>query len=119
MRNTSAILQIAAIWLVANVGNSIYFAHGVTPSPRFLLLYWLGTAWGFAAWISADRARLHLVSAIDFGWFAFAFWPVVVPYHLIQSRGLGRGVLAVLGFVALFACCYAIGLIAFAVASRW
>jgi hypothetical protein len=115
MTNTGATLQLAAVWLSANVGNAIYSARGTSPSSRFLLLYWLGTAWGFAAWVLADRARLRLPTVIDHGWFVFAFWPIALPVHLFQTRGVPKGLLAALGFLGLFVGCYAVGLLVFTV----
>jgi hypothetical protein len=49
----------------------------------------------------ADLRRLRLPISIDYGWFVFFAWPVLLPWHLVQTRGRG-GCLALIGFVGLY-----------------
>ena len=46
----------------------------------------------------------------DMGLFLYVAWPLVLPYYLIKSRG-AKGLLVILGFVAVYIGATFVGLI--------
>lgn len=103
---------LGAILLIANVGNCLYAAFGLTPSPAFLLLYYLGIFWAIAAWTIADARRLSVSLPFDMGWFLLLAWPVALPYHAFKTRG-ARGLVTLAGFLAMFVATYVLGVLVF------
>jgi hypothetical protein len=103
---------MGAFFLLANLGNAFYSLGRRPPSGGFLLLYYLGFGFAVAYWIHADNQRLGRGDLLDQGWFIFAAWPVLFPYHLFKTRGY-RGAITLLGLIALFAATYAASLLVF------
>jgi len=106
---------IGSFFLLGNVGSAVYALNGTGVSPIFLTLYYVGVAWAFAAWIIADRRRLGMPISVDYGWYFFQLWMLVLPYHVVRTRGW-RGCGLVVGFVALFVVTYVIAVIVWSVA---
>jgi hypothetical protein len=111
--NPAATIIVALLFLVANVGNAVYFAFGLAPSLGFLLLYYVGFAWAMSNWVLADSRRTGVPSAIDQGCVTFAAWPIVVPYHLIRTRGWKSSLVILGGFAGLFLLTYLLSLIVY------
>jgi hypothetical protein len=101
---------LAVIFMIGNVGWAIAAAFAAPLRPAFLLLYWIGIQWALAWWVLVDCRRRGLATSIDHGWFVFFAWPIVLPYHLLQTRGR-RGCLVMAGLLGLFAasCVAALG----------
>jgi hypothetical protein len=59
----------------------------ITMAPPLFLVYW----------VVVDARRLHRVPCHDFGFLVGVFYVVAVPWYLIWSRGLLRGLL-LMGF---------------------
>ena len=110
--NRGATLGLAVFFLIANLANALYAAHGLPPSGAFLLFWYLGSALVVTYWILADSRRLGLPGSVDQGWFVLAVWPVSLVYHLFKTRRW-RGAITLAGLVGLFALTYGISLLAF------
>jgi hypothetical protein len=93
--------------LVGNIASVLYALRRVEPSPLFILFWYLAAAWLFAYWMRADRLQL---GTVDSGMFALALWPIVVPRHLIRTRGWKGGLIVIGLLVLLFLATYAISL---------
>lgn len=48
-------------------------------------------------WLERDTRQTRLMRVWDRGWF-FCAWPVVVPYYLVKSPGLRKGLLLMLAW---------------------
>jgi hypothetical protein len=110
--NRRATLAFGAFFLMVNLANAMYALNRVQPSGSFLLIYYLGGALVVAYWIIVDSRRLGLGGSVDQGWFAFAVWPLALPYHLFRTRG-PKGAVTLLGLVGLFALTYGLSLAVF------
>lgn len=94
-------VALTSVFVIGNVGEAIATAYSLPLRPAFLVLYFFGVPWALAWWIAADCRQRRLGTSIDHGWFVFLAWPVVVPYHLIKTRG-ARGCLVMAGMLSLF-----------------
>jgi hypothetical protein len=82
MKLSPPLLGLAVV-LVLYVAGSV----SVEPSPLFWALGTFGMNWAIAWWILNDRRAHGLPTYIDLGWFAFSVWPIVLPHHLLRTRG--------------------------------
>ncbi len=110
--NPQQTAMLAGIFLLADIANSIYAAFRLRPSGAFLVLYYVGVAWAFAAWVAARRSKDVRQCWVGFRLDRFVGWPVVVPYHVLRTRGI-RGFVTLAGFIGLFVATYLLALIVF------
>jgi hypothetical protein len=66
-----------------------------------------------ALWTSNDAKSKDLYIPYEYSYFAFIFWPFVLPYHLIKTRGT-EGFLMFLGVLVLYFLPFISGLITWA-----
>lgn len=66
-----------------------------------------------AMWAKSDATARRSTQAFDFAFYVFVIWPVVLPYYLAKTRGI-EGVFSFIGFVAVYAAPFFLGLAAFA-----
>ena len=105
---------LATLFLIGNVGCAIALAFHVPVSPGFFFLYFIGVNAALGWWVVDDCRRRAMPTSIDHGWFAFFAWPVVLPYHLVATRGL-RGCLVLVAMAGLFVAAYLIAAIVYLV----
>jgi len=114
--NSAASVLLAVFLVVAHAGMGFYSARGRTPAPLYSLLYYLTLAGLVTYWVHCDRLRRHETSAIDEGFFFFATWPLALPWYLVASRGLGRGLAAIGLFLLAFIVAYGVSVVVFLIA---
>lgn len=52
-------------------------------------LLWAGIfALAIALWTSNDAKRRSLYKPYEYSYLVFLFWPFVLPYHLVRTRGV-------------------------------
>ena len=73
---------------------------GGTVSGRTGILWVIVFALLVALWTKNDKDKDHEQKPYEYSFFVFLFWPIVLPYHLIRSRGM-EGLLMFLGFLAM------------------
>ncbi len=67
----------------------------------------LYTTWFFvfsvaiAYWANADAINKNELWGLDWPFYAFMFWPIVIPYYLCKTRGID-GLIQFLGFVTIY-----------------
>jgi hypothetical protein len=115
--NPAATGLLGVFFLIANLGNALYAAHGLQPSGGFVLLFYVGFGFAAALWMHADSRRLAIREDIDQGWFVYLAWPVLLPYHLFKTRGK-RGAVTLLGLVGLYVATYLASLLVFLLARQ-
>lgn len=77
------------------------------------------TIWAFAfailvaIWALKEPKQSEFEAPFEFGAFLYFFWPVVLPYYLMKTRGT-EGLVLFFGFVAIYAAPFTSGLIAYA-----
>lgn len=75
-------------------------AHGGAISDGTGILWILIFAVLVALWAKNDAAARNEQKPFEYSYFVFLLWPVVLPYHLVKSRGI-EGLLLFLGFLAI------------------
>lgn len=91
------LVMLIVLFVIGNAGTALAAAAGHPLRPAFLLLYYGGVAWALAWGVMADCRERGIPTSVDHGWFVFYAWPLVVPYHLLKTRGWrGCGVIALL-----------------------
>lgn len=99
--NARATLMLIAFLVVSGLTQGVYAASGVVASPIAGWLSVLGWTYVIWNWIHADCKRLGINEPLDLGFFVIVGWPVVYLYHLIKTRGWGRGLLMVAAMIGL------------------
>lgn len=110
--NPGATALLGAFFLLVNVGAALYAATGLQPSGGFAFLTYGAFGFAVAWWTHADSRRLGVREVVDQGWFVYAAWPIVLPYHLFKTRG-ARGGLTLLGLIGLYAVTYAVSILVY------
>jgi CDP-diglyceride synthetase len=64
-----------------------------------------------ALWASSDAKSRDLYKPYEYSYFIFLFWPVVLPYHLVKTRGT-EGLVMFLGILGLYFLPFLCGLVA-------
>jgi len=109
---SSPITALISVFVLGNTGTAVCSALRQSVPQGFLLLYYVGVAWAFSWWVLSDCRERGIQTSIDHGWFVFYAWPVVVPYHVLRTRGI-RGFGFLLALLAAFLAAYGIALVAF------
>lgn len=86
---------------VGQAAAGFYWAGDAGPSPAFSLLYALGFLWGVGWWLRRDSRRRGVQWVLDMGMFLNIAWPLIMPYHLLKTRG-AKGLLLILAFAAVY-----------------
>jgi hypothetical protein len=101
---------VIALFFIGNTGSAICAAYAAPAPAGFVVLYWVGIAWGFSWWVLSDCRARRMPTSIDHGWFVFYAWPIAVPYHVLKTRGIrGCGTLLALAGAFLAAYVFALG----------
>jgi hypothetical protein len=66
-----------------------------------------------AIWARADALARRTGQPFDFGFYVMFLWPVVLPYHMVRTRGI-KGFIGFLGLGALYLAPFLLGFVAFA-----
>ena len=115
--NPAASVLLAVFLFTAHAGIGLYSARHLTPSPSFSLLYYLALAGLITYWVHCDRLRRHEASPVDQGFVVYATWPLALPWYLVSTRGLRRGLAAIVLFLLAFTSAHGISLLVFFIAS--
>lgn len=108
LTSPTALLYIFLV--LSQIATGMYLASGLEPSAAFTLISVFGFLWIIGWWLHRDSKRTGVPIAFDMGLFLYVAWPFVLPYYLIKSRGV-KGLLVILGFVAVYVGATFIGMI--------
>lgn len=78
--------------VVYHVGIIMYFVLGAEPLPTFEFLYMFGFIWGVIWFLRAEAERSAAAHAYCSGVTIGMAWFLLLPYHLLKSRG-ARGLI--------------------------
>ena len=84
---TMLVLLVAMI-IIYHVGILIYFVLDAEPLPAFEFLYTFGFICGIVWFLKAEADRSAAARAYCPGITIGMAWMVLLPYHLLKSRGL-------------------------------
>lgn len=82
-------------------------------SDRTTVLWALAFAFLVAVWATKDPKQVDFQPPFDFGFIMYMFWPLMLPYYLVKTRGL-EGLVLFMGFVAIYLIPFFSGLVAYA-----
>lgn len=79
----------------------MYAGLGIEHLPIYEVLGWVASYWIVSWWLTKDSKRTGTTWPLDLGYFLFAGWFLILPYHLFRTRGVKAlvGICAYLGFV--------------------
>jgi hypothetical protein len=100
---------VVGFFVLGNVGVAVCAAYSAAAPAGFLVLYWVGVAWGFSWWVVSDCRARGLPASIDDGSFVFWAWPVSVPYYVLKTRGF-RGCGTLIALIATYLVTYLLSL---------
>ena len=107
-RLASPTALVYVLTIIAQLASGIYLAGDVDPPPAFALLYELSFLWVMGWWLLKDRKVRGVKWVLDMGLFLYIAWPIVMPYHLIKTRGW-RGLLAIIVFAVVYLGAFMVG----------
>ncbi|MCU1264207.1 MAG: hypothetical protein JWM21_525 [Acidobacteria bacterium] len=87
--------------IVAETTRGVYITSGIDPPPAFILINALCFLWLMGWWLRRDKGKRSLSCTFDIGMFLYVAWPIIMPYHLLKSRGT-KGLLIILGFIGAY-----------------
>lgn len=87
--------------VITQLAQGAYFGAQLEFPEAGTLLFGIGILWAVGWWLLSDSRRRGGLSVYDPGFFLYLAWPVVMPYYLIKTRG-AKGLLIVLGFIAVY-----------------
>ena len=88
-----SVLYSAAAGYAALTGNTLSYRTALLWAVIFAVL--------IALWAKNDARLRSEQKPFEYSYFVFLFWPVVLPYHLIKSRGL-EGLVLFLGICLMY-----------------
>jgi hypothetical protein len=84
---------VLVIYIVLLQGiEVIYTINGITQPAAFEFLQPYGSIGLICWWLQRDSSRTGVNWPLDLGMFLYAAWFLILPYHIIRTRGV-RGVL--------------------------
>ena len=86
---------------VYHVGLGIMNARGLEASPGFEYLYKASFLCGVVWWLQAETQSSEVMRIYCPGVLIGSAWPIVIPYHLVKTRG-ARGLLPLVALIATF-----------------
>ncbi len=102
MKKTSLIIIALLIMSICNSYLQIVLTFSekeveLNSDILWVFMFGLLVAW----WCQIDARLHHANKGFDFGFIVYIFWPVMVPYYVLSTRGI-EGILVVFGFIALY-----------------
>jgi hypothetical protein len=87
---------LVVLTFVYHTGQAIYILLRVDPSPTFEFLHLVALSCGVVWWLRAEAKSSGVKALYCEGLLVTAGWLIIIPYHLLKTRG-------VKGLVPLFA----------------
>jgi len=100
-RKSSLIILVLLIVLtfVYHTGQTLYVLLRVEPLPTFEFLHIAALACGVVWWLRADVKSSGVKELYCDGLLVTAGWVIILPYHLLKTRGL-KGFIPLLALLA-------------------
>jgi hypothetical protein len=109
-----AITTVALVLYIAFVQiiEVAYAASEVAPPAAFDLLNPISFLGLLCWWLQKDSVRTGVSWPLDLGMFLYVGWILVLPYHLVKTRGV-RGLVGICIFVGVIAAIWVLAILAF------
>jgi hypothetical protein len=96
---TAPVLCLIGVFAVSVLCNSAYAGFEVEQGLVHYFAATFGTFFALGYWYFDDCRKYKISVPIDEGWFLFFAWFLLLPFHLVRTRGF-RGFLVIGGFIA-------------------
>ena len=86
--------SLSRVYITAAVCTSFagaYAAMGIGPPPLVFLFAYYASPVSVVLWLQRDARVLRVPTVHDWGMLAFITWPIMIPWYVIKTRGLGAG----------------------------
>jgi hypothetical protein len=100
-RIVSPTTLLYAFVVTSQIGYGIYLVTEGEPPPAFSLGTGLGFLWIVGWWLHRDSRLRNIPWIYDMGMFLYLLWPLIMPYHLIKTRG-SQALFPILGFAVAY-----------------
>lgn len=94
----SLLLLLSILVFVYHFGIGLYYVLGLEPSASLEFLYTGAFLCGVVWWLQADTQKSSLKRVYCPGLMVGYGWIVIIPYHLLKTRGL-KGLIPLLGLI--------------------
>ena len=102
---------------VYHFGLGIYSVSGLEPSPTFEFLETAAFVCGVVWWLRAEAQTSTVKRFYCLGLLVGVGWIIIVPYHLIKTRGV-RGLIPLLALIASFVAAYLLAAVVYMIRSN-
>ena len=93
------LVLLIALTFVYHTGQGIYQLLQVDAAPSFEFLYRIALTCGVVWWLRADAKSSGVKALYCDGLLVTAGWVIILPYHLLKTRGL-KGFIPLLALLA-------------------
>lgn len=109
------LVLLGILVFIYHIGLGFYHASGLDPSPTFEFLYTAAFLCGVVWWLKAETG-VSAVSMYCPGVLVALGWLVVIPYHLVKTRGM-RGLIPFFALIGIMVVSQIIGVVIYAIFS--
>jgi hypothetical protein len=92
------LLLLSLLVFIYHFSLGIYYVFSLEPSPTLEFLYTGAFLCGVVWWLQADTQRSSLKHVYCLGLIVGYGWIVIIPYHLLKTRGL-KGLIPLLALI--------------------
>lgn len=98
--------RLRRVYITSAISCGVFGLYGLahlSPAPVVQLSCSLATVIVVVLWLQADARVRRMQTVHDWGYFAFAAWPVIVPWYAFKTRGRKGWSIAMLIYLAILA----------------
>ena len=110
------LVLLSILIFVHTFGRAIYLVGGLEPSPDLEFIYNAAFVCGVVWWLKGDARNSAVKHIYCLGVLVGAGWPVIIPYHLIKTRGV-RGLIPLAMLMGSFLFAYFAAIIVYVILS--
>jgi len=89
------VILLGVLMFVYHVASGFYQFHGLETLPALEFLYHAAFVCGVVWWLRADERHSAVTPMYCQGMLAGVGWLIIIPYHLLKTRGV-RGLILLL-----------------------
>jgi hypothetical protein len=112
------LILLGVLVFVYDLGMGIYKALGLEPLPAFEFLYDGAFLCGVVWWLRAETKSSPVVSMYCAGLLVRLGWLIIIPYHLLKTRGV-RGLITLLIMIGVVIASKIVTVVVYLAFSNW
>ncbi len=98
--------------ILCSAGTAFYSSAPVEPLPIVGFVLAVAPLFAVIAWLQKDARRTGVGAVQDLGFFLWLAWPVLIPWYVWRTRGLG-GWKLLIGLLTCVVSAYAVAIIVY------